>query len=275
VDDRAKHPNAREKLPFSGLMRLVFLKVRTLRKPVFAVAIAGWLLPAPIVAQPASRRFEATSVKLNRSGSDTSDTTTTPGRISLINVTLISVVRRAFGVQDSQIIGAPAWLSTERFDIVTVTGGGERLSDKERQPLFQALLADRFGLKYHEETRQLRAYALVAANTGSKLLPSKVPGEYGMKVRTEPGRQVLHSTRGNIPRLIEILSRLTGSIVADQTGLTGQYDFTLEWTPAEDTDGTGPSLFTALQEQLGLRLKPVKTAVRVIVIDRIDSPSPN
>ncbi len=237
-------------------------------------AIAAWLFPALLLAQ-SPRRFEAASIRANRSGAEASDTSTTPGRISLINATIISVVRRAFGVQDSQIVGAPAWLTSERFDILAVTGGGDALSDRDRQSFLQALLADRFGLKYHEETRQLRAYSLVAAKKGVKLLPSQLPGEYAMKITAEPGRQVLHSTKGNIPRLIEILSRLTGRIVSDETGLSAQYDFTLEWTPDQDTDGTGPSLFTALQEQLGLRLKPVKTAARVIVIDHIDRPSPN
>jgi uncharacterized protein (TIGR03435 family) len=235
--------------------------------------IAAWLLPAVVSGQP--NRFEAASVKPNLSGAEASDTNSTPGRISLINVTLISVIRRAFGVQDSQILGAPAWLTSDRFDIIAVTGGGDALSDKGRQPFLQALLADRFGLKYHEETRQLRAYSLVAAKQGAKLLPSQVPGEYGMKITTEPGRQILHSTRGKLTRLIDILSRLTGVLVTDQTGLSGQYDFTLVWTPNEDTQGTGPSLFTALQDQLGLSLKPVKTAVRVIVVDHIDRPSPN
>ena len=251
----------------------MLLTVRSRRKPIFALAIAAWFLPALLSGQ--STRFEAASIKPNRSAAEASDTNSTPGRISLINVTLISILRRAFGVLDSQILGAPSWLSSERFDIVAVSGGHDALSDKGRQPFLQALLADRFGLKYHEETRELRAYSLMSAKQGVKLRPSQVPGEYGMTTTIEQGRQILHSTRGNIPRLIEILSRLTGAIITDQTGLSGQYDFKLVWTPSEDTQGTGPSLFAALQDQLGLILKPVKAAVRVIIIDHIDRPSPN
>jgi uncharacterized protein (TIGR03435 family) len=94
-----------------------------------------------------------------------------------------------------------------------------------------------------------------------------------MKLSAESGRQVLRSTKGNIPRLVEILSRLTGRVVTDQTGLSGQYDFTLSWVSDQDTDDTGPSLFTALQEQLGLRLDPAKAPTRVIVIDHVERPS--
>src|SRR5690242_20090942 len=214
-------------------------------------SIAAFTLCLRLPAQ-AVRRFEAVSIKPNRSGAEASDTTTTPGRITLINVTPISLIRRAFGIQDSQIIGASKWLMTERFDLIAVTGGPESLSDKERQSFFQTLLADRFGFKHHEEIRELRAYTLVIGKKGTKLL---------------------RSTKGNIPRLVEILSRVTGRTVTDQTGLSAQYDFTLEWSPDHEGAETGPSLFTAVQEQLGLRLEPAKVPTRVIVIDAFERPS--
>src|SRR4051812_36356921 len=110
-------------LPFGRCSRLVSWMVRTRLKPAFAFAIAAWLAPALLSAQ-STRRFEAASIKLNRSGAEASDTNTTPGRISVVNATVISVLRRAFGVQESQIVGAPAWLTSERFDIIAVTGSG-------------------------------------------------------------------------------------------------------------------------------------------------------
>src|SRR4051794_9143347 len=93
--------------------------------------IAAGLLPL-LMAQP-PRRFEAVSIRPNRSSLQNSETETTPGRMSLLNATAISVIRRAFGVPDSQIEGAPSWAGSERFDIVAVTGGADRLSDRERQ----------------------------------------------------------------------------------------------------------------------------------------------
>src|ERR1700740_2701676 len=98
------------------------------------VAILLFFSPGPL-AQPQSRStFEVISIKRNRSGMPGSDTNTTPGRLSLINATPLSLILRAFGVQPSQVVGAPDWVSTERYDIVAVTGGGDALSDKERQP---------------------------------------------------------------------------------------------------------------------------------------------
>jgi len=164
-------------------------------------------------------------------------------------------------------------MSAERFDIVAVTGGADQLTDKNRQPFLQALLADRFGLKYHKETRELDGYSLVVAKNGSRLVPNTGAGEYAMKVTGGLGKQVLRSTKGNIQRLVEILSRVTGRVVTDDTGLSGQYDFTLEWGPDEPTDLVGPSLFTALQEQLGLRLAATKKPAEVIVIDHIGRPT--
>ena len=234
-----------------------------------ALTAAGWL------SAQSTAVFDAVSIKPNRSGLPNSETDTSPGRLTIINATPISLIRRAFGVQDSQIINAPGWLFAERFDVVAVTGGADRLTDKERQPFVQAMLADRWQLKAHRETRELRVYSLQKMDTGPKL---SVPtgGVYGMKVSaTGAGQQVLRSTRGNILRLVEILSGLTASIVTDDTGLSGEYDFTLEWVQDPGADAAGPSLSTALKEQLGLRLESAKKPVEVIVIDRIERPSEN
>ena len=261
-----------------GPIYRLMLERRTLKEMCRAirlcVAVAAITSLAPAYAQ-SGRAFEVVSIRPNREGGEASDTTTTPGRLSLINATPASLIRRAFGIQEWQIIGSPAWISTERFDIIAVTGGADQLTDKSREPFLQALLADRFGLKYHKETRELDGYSLVVAKNGPKLVQNTGAGEYAMKVTGGLGKQVLHSTKGNIPRLIEILSRVTGRMVTDDTGLSGQYDFTLEWGPDEQTDLVGPSLFTALQEQLGLRLAATKKPTEVIVIDRVDRPTDN
>jgi uncharacterized protein (TIGR03435 family) len=116
-------------------------------------------------------------------------------------------------------------------------------------------------------------YSLVVADA-SRLKPHTGAGSYAMNV--EPGDRVaLRSTRGNIGRLVEILSRYTDRVVIDDTGLTGEYDFTLEWVQNPAVDGASPTLFTALREQTGLRLDPARRTMPVIVIDSIDRPSTN
>ena len=224
-------------------------------------------------AQPGAR-FDAVSSKLNRSGLPNSDTTTTLGRLSLTNVTPLSLLFRAFGVLGPQIIGAPGWASTERYDVVAVTGGADRLTDKERQSFIQSMLEERWNLRFHRETRQLSVFAL-QIDKDAKLRVHAGAGEYAMKVTNDNGRRILNSTKGNIPRLVEILSGATGKLVVNETGLTGEYDFTLEWVQDLDSEAAGPSLTTALREQLGLRLDSVKRPVEVVVIDGIDRPSEN
>jgi uncharacterized protein (TIGR03435 family) len=231
-------------------------------------------LVAPLRAQ-SSATFEVVSIRPNRSGAAASETDTSPGRINLINVTPLSLVLRAFGVLGPQVVGAPAWLSTERYDVVATLADGRALNDLDRQPFLEQMLADRWNLRHHLESRTMSVYSLVQSSSGSRLVPHTGLGEYGMKVDGAGGRAILRSTRGNMPRLVEILSRFAGRVVTNETGLAGEYDFTLEWVQDASAENAGPSLFTALREQLGLRLDPSTRPVTVIVIDHIERPSEN
>jgi uncharacterized protein (TIGR03435 family) len=217
--------------------------------------------------------FEAVSIRPNLAAATASDTNTTPGRLSFINVTTLSLIRRAFGVQDYQISGAPDWAATARYDVVAVLDQAMTLNDQNRQPLLLQMLADRWKFRFHRETKDRGVYSLVVADP-SRLRPHDGPGVYAMTV--EPAdRIVLRSTRGNLGRLVEILSRYTDRVVIDDTGLTGEYDFTLEWIQNPGVDGGGPTLFTALREQLGLRLEPVRRPMPLIVVDALERPSDN
>jgi len=137
------------------------------------------------------------------------------------------------------------------------------------------MLAERWTLRFHRESRQLSVYSLQVAKNGPKVRIHTGTGEYAMKVTVGNGRRILNSTKGNIPRLVEILGGATGKIVLNETALTGEYDFTLEWVQDVDSEAAGPSLTTALREQLGFRLDSVKRPIEVIVIDGIDRPSEN
>jgi uncharacterized protein (TIGR03435 family) len=227
------------------------------------------------VAAQSAATFDAVSIKRNHSGAAASDTNTTPGRLNLINVTPISLVWRAFGLLNPQIANAPSWTSSERYDVIAVTGGGDALTDKDRQPFLRAMLAERWQFRFHWETKNLRVYSLVVGKNGSKLVSHTGPGEYAMKLQPEGNHLILRSTKGNVGRLVEILSGQTSSLVINDTGLSGEYDFTLEWAQDQNADATGPSLFTALQEQLGLRLESTRKPMPVVVIDHIERPSEN
>jgi uncharacterized protein (TIGR03435 family) len=239
--------------------------------PLFVAAVVA---SSAVFAQPDGKAFEAVSIKRNRTAAMASDTNTTPGRLSLVNVTLLSVVARSFRVLNPQIVGAPDWLLNERYDILAVTGDETALTDERRQAYLQALLADRCQFRFHREMREMRTYSLVPSRTGHKLATHTGPGDYSMRVQpADDGRLRLRSTRGNLRRLAEILAGQIGELVTDRTGLSGEYDFMLEWAPAQTDNGAGPSLFTALTEQLGLRLESVKGPVEAIVIDRIERPT--
>lgn len=239
----------------------------------FHIVLAGSLFLAPLQSRPQS--FDVVSIKPNRSGAAASETETVPGRLNLINVTPLSLIMRAFGVLGFQIAGAPDWVATERYDVIATVPEGRILTEQNRQPLLQQMLADRWRLRYRKETRPIQVYSLVASNDGPKLVTHSGPGEYAMRVELAGPRRILRSTRGNLPRLVEILSGFSGRLVMNDTGLTGEYDFTLEWVQDASANDAGPSLFTALREQLGLRLVSAEKPASVIVIDHIERPSEN
>lgn len=236
----------------------------------FLLALPATVLVGTLRAQSA---FEVVSIKPNKSGAPGSETDTTPGRITIINATPMSLLLRAFGVRTFQVFGAPDWVRTERYDVVATVPEGRVLNDMDRQPFFEKMLAERWQLRYHRGTRNLRVFSLVT--DGSKLMQHTGPGEYGMKVEREGPRVILRSTRGNMQRLVEILGGYVGNVVANDTGLGGEYDFTLDWVQDAAATDSGPTLFTALREQLGLRLVSAEKPAPVIVIDHIERPSGN
>jgi uncharacterized protein (TIGR03435 family) len=202
---------------------------------------------------------------------------------SASGITVESLVFSAYNLKvDDQLKGLPGWAGSERFDIQAKMDAPtvemlrklprEELS-RERRLMLQALLADRFALRIHHESKDLPIYDLVVAKGGLKLkaLTEEKPGGWSMG----GGKFTGHGL--TIAILASNLSGELSRMVVDKTALTGNYDITLKWTPdgEQETATSGPSLFTALQEQLGLKLVSAKGPVDTIVVDHVERPSPN
>ena len=194
------------------------------------------------------------------------------GRYSIRNLTLKQLLESAYSMQDYQVAGGPPWITESGFDI-EAKGTGDPTREQMLQ-MVQTLLTDRFHLAMHRETRQLPVYALVVAKNGPKLQPAAANAGYPKLKR---GEFVI--PKMSIAELANLLVLDVKRPVKDETGLQGNFAFTLEWNPdlrdTVDQPGARPSIFTALQEQLGLKLESTKGPVEVLVIDRAEKPTEN
>jgi len=276
---------------------------------VAAVLVA--VLPGPLsqAARPSAQSlsFEAASVKKNAGGGAPGmEIRVTPnGGFIATNVPLRVLVRESFRVQDYQLIDLPGWADGERYDITARSAG----ATPEWQPMVQTLLRERFALSARRETREMPIYAVASVRegrTGPSLKPTppataayctgqRLPE--GQRPATDPAipfcgmRQSLGTVQGrDVPMALlwRFVSQQGGRAIVDRSGLTGNHDFDLTWTPEQfanratpavvngnTIDPNGPSLFTALQEQLGLKLDAQRGPVDVLVIEKIDRPTEN
>jgi uncharacterized protein (TIGR03435 family) len=258
------------------------------------------LLLALIVAfqtVPAQPRFEVASVKPSKADNRFGSATFEPGgNCRAINVPLKVLIQVAYQVRFQEMTGATGWLASDRFDIAARAAGD---SDREHERLMlRALLEDRFQLKIHRETREQPIYALEVAKNGSKLKessdsscvtygpdhPPPAPGQ-GPGLPPCGGLMFLvnriEGGKVDMKTLADTLSNMTAEFdrqVVDKTGLTGSYDIRLEFTSAARLaadENAGPSIFTALQEKLGLKAEPHRAPVEIFVIDHAEQPSEN
>jgi uncharacterized protein (TIGR03435 family) len=200
------------------------------------------------------------------------------GRLSVTSVTLRALIRSAWMIQDSQVAGGPGWLDSDRYDIEAKSGGAERIDNAELQRLLQSLLADRFKLQYHWETREQTVYALVADGKDkawSHLAPNTAAKFTTLNTRDGSGRVRIAGTRVTMEQLARSIGNVLGRIVVDKTGVPGGYDLDLEWDVEPVPDSLSPSVFTVLREKLGLRLETQKAPVKVLVVDHAEKASEN
>lgn len=193
--------------------------------------------------------------------------------------TLKFLIARAYDVMEFQVIGGPGWIGAERYDIQAKSDDPDPDRDGHRnRERLQTLLADRFGLRVHRDSKELAIYALVPSKDGPKLHDSEESaGKTGGQMISQPG--MLKGIQVGVPLLIIALSNLLERTVLDETGLKGRYDFQLEWTPdqamqADDLSRPG-SIFVAVQEKLGLKLQSQKGQVPVIVVAGAEKASEN
>ncbi len=194
------------------------------------------------------------------------------GRFDYENVTVKGLLTFGYDVRASQIIGGPGWIGTERYD---VTGQSDSDANLDRYRLMvKNLLTERFGLMTHNEVKEDSVFILRVAKNGSKLTPNR---SEGLQARGRAGE--LFATKVSLDILASLLAARLDRPVLDQTGITGEYDVKMEWDPSNEvTDalpGSKPSIFTAIQEQLGLRLESGKGPVPVVVIDSVTRPTSN
>ena len=255
----------------------------------YRVAIAMLFGALSICPQTSAPSFEAASVKPSTPASAPgSEFNFAPGGgLAIRNGDLKGIIQMAFNIQDFQILGAPSWTNAEHYDIFAkapVDPNSKATAAEQRDQarrMLQTLLVERYQMAFHRETRQMPTYILSLSKAGAKLEESKSESTNG-GIRGRCGFFI--GTNTGIGSLVHALSRELGSPVKDQTGLTGRYSFRVDYAPsgtctrpqdAPEAPADPPSVFGALQEQLGLKLEAGKAPQEVVVIDRIDRPTAN
>lgn len=231
---------------------------------------------ATLAAQQAPVAFDVASIRPDQSEDrgSSSQNTSPGGRFVATNVSPMLLLIRAFGVVAARIEG-PEWLDADRYDVTAKADTSKELSPDEMRPILRKLLEDRFALRYHREIRTLPAYSLTVAKTGMKMTEHTGADGPSTTFRNQSGKLMLSARKQSAAHLTLLLGQRLDRSVIDNTGLTGEYDLSLEWAADETGDSSVPSIFTALQEQLGLKLESTKGPVEVIVIDHVERPSEN
>jgi uncharacterized protein (TIGR03435 family) len=281
-----------------------------MRRTGLALGVALGFVSIHAAQAPFPLAFDAASVKVNKSGDWRKAIGPAPGgRFEGTNTPFRDLVGFAFGLpQDSlgfRVVGGPTWIDQDRFDIVAKVDGS--WTRQQMSEMLRALLVDRFRLAAHSETRELPTYTLVVASNRRLRLRRSEVDEAACQARraaiqrreavppTPPGAipicgtgritpGTISAVGSSMDSLASSLGQFVGRTVTNATALTGLYDFTLTWTPEQmpqrppdapplNIDPNGPSIFTALQEQLGLKLESARGQVDVVVIDRVEHPT--
>ena len=260
-----------------------------------ATPATEWTIPpppppvVPMVAD-ANPSFEVATIKPSEPDKPGKGITVRGTRFMTRNTTLNDLIAFFYGVQQKQIVGAPSWVETDKWDIEGQPDVPGTPNKKQMETMVQKLLADRFQLKFHKESKELSAYVLTESKTGNKMTAgdqkAQLPG-LGFSSISPVSLTVVNATMGDFAQFLQQL--VLDRPVVDQTALEGKWNFRLKWTadesqmsgmgmkvpPPSDAADAPPPLFTAIQEQIGLKLDSGKAQVPVLVIDKVEKPSAN
>jgi bla regulator protein BlaR1 len=263
----------------------------------FFLLVIGWITVAepvgfaqqnipPIAKQNQSAKrpeFDVVSVKQNKTGAPViiDHSTESSNRFAVENMPLKMLISIVYGIREDLISGGPGWTSTDRYDVEakvldTDVPGSQGSGRSLRNQMVQSLLADRFKLVVHTETKEMPVFELSVAKSGLKLQASQPDTHESFGI----GSGDLTSEGMLIPTFANLLSEQLSRTIIDKTGLTGRYDIKLKWAADMSSAGDSsleplPSLFTALQDELGLKLQSAKGPVKILVIDHVERPSEN
>lgn len=258
-----------------------------------ATADTAWTIPEPPpppkpMAADANPVFEVATIKPSNPETQGKYFTVRGRRFMTGNTTLSDLLTFAYGLHPRQITGGPAWLDSDKYDLNAQPEGEGQPNDKQWRVMVQKVVADRFKLSFHHDKKELLVYAIVVAKGGAKLTkstgdPNGLPGLFFQGLGVLPARNATIADFAGVMQAV-VLDRP----VLDQTGLSGRYDFLLKWTPDQwqfsslggklpppSDEAAAPDLFTAVQQQLGLKLESVKAPVEVLVIDHVEKPTAN
>jgi bla regulator protein blaR1 len=238
----------------------------------------------------APQKYEVSSVKPNSDGDfHSAFRIERDGTLYATGITLRRLMMTAYQVQGFRLVGGPGWVSDKRWDVQAKPS--RAASDKQIGPMLRGLLEDRFQLRVHSETRNMPVYELTVGPHGSKL---QRVDDSNIKLDIRTGTGFIRFTKATVATFASQLSYALARPVMDKTGISGEFNFDLEWTPVPGEDGgptssglpagtpeqpaptpDGPSIFTAIEEQMGLRLKSGRGPVKVVVIDSAQMPPAN
>jgi uncharacterized protein (TIGR03435 family) len=259
-----------------------------------ATQATEWTIPEPPkkippMAADADPSFEVATIKPSKPDSQNKAITVRGTKFLTVNITLDNLIAFAYEVHPKQIVGGPEWTSSDKFDIEAQPDTPGTPNPKQLRTMIKKLLIERFQLSFHQDKRELSAYVLSQSKTGAKLTKNdadagQLPGLFfqGLGVLS-----VRNATMQDFADLMQ--TAVLDRPVVDQTGLAGKWNFLLKWTPDESQFGSmgikvppptdaadaPPPLFTAIQEQIGLKLEAAKTQVPVLVLDKVAKPDAN
>ncbi|HEY2470383.1 MAG TPA: TIGR03435 family protein [Terracidiphilus sp.] len=257
---------------------------------VVTMAIVFGLMHISHVSAQSNPNFEVATIRPSKPDAQGKGFGARGRQFKTFNTSLADLISYAYGCHPKQLIGAPDWVNTEKYDITAQTDGEVPAGRQQLKVLWQNLIAQRFKLAFHHDKKELSVYVLRVAKTGPKLTKSEGDpnGLPTQGFRQFGALKVQNATMGEFANQI-LQNTVLDRPVVDQTGLAGRWDFALNWTPddsqfaslgakmppSSDAADAPPNLFTAIQEQIGLKLESGRALTDVLVIDNVERPTDN